>query len=253
MKTDKRATYSTGYKKWNAEHRENLVSSLSYVEFSEIRDSFWFPKLSSNTEPIILDKILSFKSSVPEFIGKSNKRVYYRTTGGLYWKVFTDFSPDFFVNGKAGNSSRETSIAVTGENNHTQIVGMLSSSTFWWWYTLTSSLRDLNPSDINGFRFDSTIFSSNSILELSKEYLNDLQENSQLLQRIQKNVGTTETQSFKISKSKHIIDQIDTVLAQYYGFSEEELDFIINYDIKYRMGKALFGEGDSEEEEESEE
>jgi len=39
--------------------------------------------------------------------------------------------------------------------------------------------------------------------------------------------------------SKHIIDEIDRVLAQHYGFTDEELDFIINYDIKYRMGKVL--------------
>ena len=26
-------------------------------------------------------------------------------------------------------------------------------------------------------------------------------------------------------------------LARDYGFAEEELDFIINYDIKYRMGR----------------
>ena len=45
-----------------------------------------------------------------------------------------------------------------------------------------------------------------------------------------------------IRKSKPVVDQIDTVLAQHYGFTEGELDFIINYDIKYRMGKALFGE-----------
>jgi hypothetical protein len=37
--------------------------------------------------------------------------------------------------------------------------------------------------------------------------------------------------------SKPIIDEIDRALAQHYGFTEEELDFIINYDIKYRMGK----------------
>jgi len=49
-------------------------------------------------------------------------------------------------------------------------------------------------------------------------------------------------------KFKPIIDQIDTVLAQYYGFTEEELDFIINYDIKYRMGKALFGKENEEDE-----
>lgn len=32
-------------------------------------------------------------------------------------------------------------------------------------------------------------------------------------------------------------NKIDCILAQHYGFTDEELDFIINYDIKYRMGK----------------
>lgn len=39
--------------------------------------------------------------------------------------------------------------------------------------------------------------------------------------------------------SKPIIDEIDKVLAKHYGFTDEELDFIINYDIKYRMGDEL--------------
>jgi len=51
---------------------------------------------------------------------------------------------------------------------------------------------------------------------------------------------------------KPIIDEIDKVLAKHYGFTEEELDFIIrsalplasskNYDIKYRMGDDLSAE-----------
>jgi hypothetical protein len=41
---------------------------------------------------------------------------------------------------------------------------------------------------------------------------------------------------FSIKLSKPIIDQIDAILAEHYGFTEEELDYIINYDIKYRMG-----------------
>ena len=32
---------------------------------------------------------------------------------------------------------------------------------------------------------------------------------------------------------------IDTLFAKHYGFTEEELEFIINYDIKYRMGSEL--------------
>jgi hypothetical protein len=30
---------------------------------------------------------------------------------------------------------------------------------------------------------------------------------------------------------------VDRVLAKHYGFTEEESDFIINYDIKYPMGQ----------------
>jgi len=41
-----------------------------------------------------------------------------------------------------------------------------------------------------------------------------------------------------------IFDNIDQVLAAHYGFTDEELDFIINYDIKYRMGR----DAESEEE-----
>jgi hypothetical protein len=42
-----------------------------------------------------------------------------------------------------------------------------------------------------------------------------------------------------------IFDEIDRFLAQHYGFSDEELDFILNYDIKYRMGQ---DSGDGEDE-----
>jgi len=46
--------------------------------------------------------------------------------------------------------------------------------------------------------------------------------------------------------SKPIIDEIDHVQPKHYGFTDEELDFIINYDIKYRMGREA---GQNEEDE----
>ncbi len=242
LKSDEQRSFSTGYHKWNAEHREYLFPSIHFTQFSQKRGSFWFPKISSYLEVGLLYKIFASKSSIPIHTGKSDNRVYYRTTGGLYWKVFTTYSPKFFLNGKAGNSSRETSFSVNGEKSNIQIVGLLSSNSFWWWYTITSNLRDLNPIDINGFKFPKYLIEKKLLEKESDSFLSDLEKNSVMLKREQKNKGSTETQSFKISKSKPIIDQIDTVLAQHYGFTEEELDFIINYDIKYRMGKALFAE-----------
>ena len=52
-----------------------------------------------------------------------------------------------------------------------------------------------------------------------------------------KTTGKVEYDEFYLKLSKPIIDNIDRVLAKHYGFTDEELDFIINYDIKYRMGR----------------
>ncbi len=57
-----------------------------------------------------------------------------------------------------------------------------------------------------------------------------------------KNRGMVRFAQFSPKKSKPIIDEIDKVLAVHYGFTDEELDFIINYDIKYRMGDELNSE-----------
>lgn len=70
-----------------------------------------------------------------------------------------------------------------------------------------------------------------------------------MFRREKKGGGLTKTLSLKKSKSKPIMDRMVTVLAEHYGFTEAELDFIINYDIKYRMGKALFGEEEDDNEE----
>jgi hypothetical protein len=63
----------------------------------------------------------------------------------------------------------------------------------------------------------------------------------QVAQYCYRNRGQVEFAQFFPKKSKPIIDEIDKVLAKHYGFTEEELDFIINYDIKYRMGEELNG------------
>jgi hypothetical protein len=236
--------YNTGYIKWNSETRDNIFGLLNYTKYNEQRDSFWSPKLSSVYEISILNKLRNKTRTIQNFIQISKHNLYYRTTGGLYWKVFTNAPPKFLVNGKKEHSSRETFISLDKNDTPKQFVAVFSSSLFWWWYTITSNLRDLNPADLYGFKLDDNLISSEDLLNLSNILIEDMHTNSTMLTREQKSTGTTKTQSFKLSKSKHIIDEIDKVLAKHYGFTDEELDFIINYDIKYRMGSELEGEGE---------
>jgi hypothetical protein len=40
-------------------------------------------------------------------------------------------------------------------------------------------------------------------------------------------------------RSKPVIDEINRMLATYYGFTGERFDCIINYDIAWRMGRDM--------------
>jgi hypothetical protein len=58
-------------------------------------------------------------------------------------------------------------------------------------------------------------------------------------------VGTKQTDYEYYHKlSKPIIDKIDSALARQYDLTSEEIDFVINYNTKYRIGM----EKDNEEE-----
>ena len=90
-----------------------------------------------------------------------------------------------------------------------------------------SDLRHVTSNEICSLRIPYTAFSDALLTNLGEKYIDDLVANSTMMTREQKSQGTTITQSFKIVKSKPIIDEIDKVLAKHYGFTEEELDFII--------------------------
>ena len=69
--------------------------------------------------------------------------------------------------------------------------------------------------------------------------MKDLQQKANRKVAMYKSTGKVEYDEYHPSLSKPLIDEIDKILAEHYGFTEEELDFIINYDIKYRMGDEL--------------
>ncbi len=76
-------------------------------------------------------------------------------------------------------------------------------------------------------------------VEMRKNVEKSLQKYKTILSTYNKQSGKVVQDQYHVYKSKPIIDEIDELLAKHYGFTEEELDFIINYDIKYRMGDEL--------------
>jgi len=165
--------FTTAYTKWTADAREPLIPTIFYYTVSKTLPVFWVPKISSLIETGLLAKMLSHKTTVAQLVVKRGAKIFYRTTGGLYWKVFTDFAPRFVLNGVEGNSSRETSFGVDSKSTR-PLIGLLSSNTFWWWYTLTSNLRDLNPYDVQTFPVAPEALKDKDLAKLADAYVTDM-------------------------------------------------------------------------------
>ena len=112
-----------------------------------------------------------------------------------------------------------------------------NSNLFWWYYALNFDMFNLKDYMIFSFKINYTV--DPKICALAKALEEDMERNK-IEQRINsKTRGDVITSYYQKKRSKTIIDEIDKALARHYHFTEEELDFIINYDIKYRMGDEL--------------
>lgn len=119
---------------------------------------------------------------------------------------------------------------------------IICSSLFFVWWITNSDCYHLNNPELINFKYK---YKPNPILsQLANKLKKDMLAKSRRRVYVYKATGRVEYDEFYMKLSKPIIDEIDKVLARHYGFTEEELDFIINYDIKYRMGDELSGDAD---------
>ena len=234
----KRKIFTTKYLKWNTEERDYLFDCLQYHEWSQrktLRD-VW-PKFDITTSEIILSKVTKQVVSIAACLGSTTScRLYYKNTGIGYYIVVTQQPPICYINGERTSSSRETTLALKNQKVFPVVHCILNSSLFFLVYQQLSNCRDFNPSDIYRFRLPESLLGEQTLRDLSEKLQRSLESNSWFQTRQQRQTGEVRIQSFTPSLSKPIIDKIDRVLAKHYGFTDEELDFIINYDIKYRMG-----------------
>jgi len=228
---------SGGYLKWAQEERPYLFTLVHYVYLESLnkRKSIW-PKIKGKFERRIFQKMLTYRKIIENDVLGIGAKLYYKNTGIRNFNTVTLRPPRCWINSKPTSSSRETTLDLKLEQLDPMHCFLLSS-TFFFYYQATSNCRDLNPSDIFFTPGPDWSPSRNELKELSQVVEKDYISKAKILKMHNKLTGLVEVESLTPAVSKPIIDEIDCVLARHYGFTEEELDFIINYDIKYRMGR----------------
>ncbi|GAK58308.1 hypothetical protein U27_05282 [Candidatus Vecturithrix granuli] len=232
--------YVTRYNKWYKEESSIVFEILNYIKSEHHLKLNVFPKMGSVLENTMIAQLVS----IPTFLAywrtnrEANYQIYYKITGVGHWFTITVRPPRFFREGIESSSTRENTITFTNQQIRDQAFTLMNSSLFYWFYQVRTNCRDFNPSDYKTFpipdNLDSEDFSS-----LSQKLQESIDSSSTFINITHQKTGEIKLEQFRPREAKPIIDEIDTVLAQHYGFSQAELDFIINYDIKYRLGKEL--------------
>ena len=232
---------TTRYMMWYPEFRDFLFESLNYSPVSPSLNIQTVPKLGDALSLSVIEKIRAEKP-LGMFLAKrrAQKESIYVHDAPRYWTRATDFVPYFWKErGGEQRSSHVKKIPVP-DGRAASLCALINSSLFYWWFVAMSDCRDLNMREIDNFPIHLENFHNahgREIAPLVEKLMANYLEHA-IRKTIKIAAGITVYDEFHPKHAKPLMDEIDKILAKHYGFSAEELDYIINYDYKYRMGGA---------------
>ena len=207
---------------------KDIVDNLAYVDSKGQKIYGRYAKVGTESEVAILAKLLSSGKRIVDYYDEDGNGVYYRAAGGRYFNVVTNY-PTF--------SSAEKSFKC----RYTNIIGLILSSSYFYFYqqVYTDGLN-IKRSEIENYPLpllESIPKEQMFFLEkLYQRYLADIEKNASVRQTSSSSTHHVESfKEYKIVRSKAIIDEIDDYVGPLYGLTQEEINFIKNYELEFRM------------------
>jgi hypothetical protein len=243
-------THTTRIYRWYTSERSVLIDLINYTPVTYTTNVGGFPKLASILQASILHKIRerSRGQCIASVLStqKTPYFVYYQEATN-YWTKAVCQIPFYKKDGVEMQPPHGRLLFFTDELTAWTVMALMNSSLFYLWFATYSDGFHLSHTLVKHFPADRELYTLKALSELAIQLQNDIQAHAKISTRntkpnpaMQKRALAIELEEYHIGRSKAILDKIDQVLAKHYAFSDEEVDFIINYDIKYRMGSKRY-------------
>lgn len=237
----------TRIQRWYAPERPHLLDLITYTPVRYAVKPQVFPKLATPLQEIILCKLLEKAGGTSIAQVHQHQRtthfVYYQEATN-YWTKAVCHVPFYKKNGLVREPSHGRFLFFHDETTAQTIMALMNSSLFYLWFATYSDGFHLSHALVTGFPLGMDLFQVHELAQLSQQLEEDIlvharfsTRNTRCEHRQNHERHLIELAEYHMGYSKPLLDQIDQVLARYYNLNEKEHDFIINYDIKYRMGK----------------
>jgi hypothetical protein len=230
---------ASDYLRWYACERPDLFASKVAHARSPFQSGFLrFAKTGTRLADQVILKLLAQKPALAAYLRDAGKGhiTYHRSP--VFWIRSMDFEPYFKspVKDRSTDHLRDLYFADADQAKRTGAI--LNSSLFYFWFTVQGNCRNIAGPDIESFPVgDLASPKLKGLIETFAELMADLRRHSKRRVYVYEAAGKVEYDEFYPDRSKPIIDEIDKLLARHYAFTEEELDFVLNYHIKYRLGR----------------
>ena len=205
---------------------QKLVDNLEFVNVNDLLMYGRIPKISTPIEQDILRKV-RLGRTISSYKTNHGKPIYYRFAGGRYFKVITNYTT---------NSSAERRLEL--DERYADVIGcILSSNLSFWFYQIYSDNLNWKANEIENFTIPNIDEQTCAkLVQLYNKYLVDIEANANIRTSSgDSTYNVSEFKEYKIVRSKSIIDEIDDTIGVLYGLTKEEIEFIKDYEIEFRM------------------
>jgi len=232
--------FTARYQRWATQMRPQLFPQLEYAGVTQVGlYSRLFTKYATDAEVAVFAKVREKSDTTVGNVTakRPTKHFIFYQEATQYWVKGTIGLPYYAKNGVVGPPAHGRYVYFDQAQSVTAACAILNSSLFYVYFIAYGDCFHLSDTVVSGFPISASLLADQRLVELGESLQTSLLANPEQTTIRTPDGSEIAYAEFFAAKSKPLIDEIDGILAEYYGFTQEERDFIINYDIKYRMGQ----------------